>query len=86
MDRKRGPVSGGAERQQRDVALVLCDVLSHSAASLFIASRLNPIEVAKRTGPSPSMSRSTYAHIYDEFEGRGPIDLESVIGDARRAA
>ena len=28
----------------------------------------------------------TYAQIYDEFEGRGPIDLERVIRDARRAA
>lgn len=58
----------------------------HSYVSLMIASGLNVIEVAKRAGHSPSMTLDVYGHVFDEWEGRGPIDVEGEIRAARRAA
>ena len=39
-------------------------------------------EVARRAGHSPTMCLSTYAHVFEEFEGR-TIDLEAEILRAR---
>jgi integrase len=60
--------------------------LRHSACSLMIASGLNVIEVAKRMGHSPSMTLDVYGHVFDEYEGQGPVDVEDEIRRAWRAA
>lgn len=60
--------------------------LRHSYVSMLIASGLNPIEVARRAGHSASMTLDVYGHVFEQFEGKGPIDLEATIRDARRAA
>ena len=56
--------------------------LRHSHVSMLIASGLNIVEVARRAGHSPTMCLSTYAHVFEEFEGR-TIDLEAEILRAR---
>lgn len=59
--------------------------LRHTACSLAIASGLNVIEVAKQMGHSPSMTLDVYGHVFEEWEGKGPIDLAEEIRRARAA-
>ena len=49
---------------------------------MLIASGLNVVEAARRLGHSPAMCLSTYAHVFDEYEGRR-IDLDFEIAEAR---
>jgi integrase len=60
--------------------------LRHSAASMWIAWGLNVVEVARRMGHSPTMCLSTYAHVFEQWEGKGPIDLEEEVRLTRSVA
>lgn len=57
--------------------------LRHSYCSMLIASGLNPVEVARRAGHSPAMTLTTYAHVFEEWEGKR-IDLEQEVAEARQ--
>ena len=60
------------------------DDLRHSFASLLLAEGKQPIWCAKQLGHTLAVFLSTYAHLIDEFEGRGRIDADAEIAKARR--
>jgi hypothetical protein len=49
---------------------------------MLIASGLNPVEIARRAGHSPTMTLDTYGHVFEDWEGKR-IDLEAEIRSAR---
>jgi integrase len=59
--------------------------LRHSFVSLLIAEGANVVEVARQAGHSPTMTLSTYAHLFDEFE-HGRRSAEDEIRRARQPA
>jgi integrase len=60
--------------------------LRHAFCSMQIAAGRSILEVAKAAGHSPTMTLRTYGHVVDEWEGKGPIDIEGEIRKARRMA
>jgi integrase len=56
--------------------------LRHSFVSLLIAEGANIVEVARQAGHSPTMTLSTYAHLFDEAAG---VDHEPAEDQIRRA-
>jgi integrase len=60
--------------------------LRHSFVSLLIAQGATVVEVARQAGHSPTMSLSTYAHLFDEFAEAPRTSAEEVIRAARAAA
>lgn len=57
--------------------------LRHSFASLLLAERRNPLEVAEIMGHSPQILLSTYAHVIAEQRGTTPLSAEEQIREAR---
>jgi integrase len=57
--------------------------LRHSFVSLLIAQGATVVEVARQAGHAPTMTLSTYAHLFDEFDGVGRCSAEEVIREAR---
>ena len=57
--------------------------LRHVYISLRYAAGHSPIEVAAAAGHAPSLSTDYYAEVIVGYEGRGPIDWEAEIADAR---
>jgi integrase len=57
--------------------------LRHSFASLLLAGGHRPLYVARQLGHSLAVLISTYAHLFDEYEGRERIDAEADIAQAR---
>ena len=43
--------------------------LRHSFVSLLLAEGANVVEVARQAGHSPTMTLSTYAHLFEELDG-----------------
>ena len=60
--------------------------LRHAFCSMQIAAGRSIVEVAKAAGHSPTMTLRTYGDVVDEWEGKGPIDIEGEIRRARRMA
>jgi integrase len=60
--------------------------LRHSAASLWLAERRPPLQVARWLGHSLSVLLSTYAHLIDEYAESGQIDANEEIIKARGGA
>jgi integrase len=58
--------------------------LRHSFVSLLIAEGANVVEVARQAGHSPTMTLSTYAHLFDEAMGVDHEPAEDQIRRARR--
>ena len=56
--------------------------LRHSFVSLLIAEGANVVEVARQAGHSPTMTLSTYAHLFDEQAG---VDHQPAEDQIRRA-
>ncbi len=57
--------------------------LRHSFVSLLIAQGATVVEVARQAGHAPTMTLSTYAHLFDEFEGAERSSAEVLIRAAR---
>jgi integrase len=58
--------------------------LRHSFISLLIAEGRNVIDVARQAGHSPTMTLTTYGHVFDEFDGADPHTAEERVREARR--
>jgi integrase len=58
-------------------------VLRHAFVSHQIAAGRTIIEIARAAGHSPTMTMSTYGHIVDEWEGKGPVSIEDEVAKAR---
>lgn len=58
--------------------------LRHSFVSLLVAERATVVEVARQAGHSPTMTLSTYAHLFDEAAGADRVSAEDQIRRARR--
>jgi len=58
--------------------------LRHSFVSLLLAEGANVVEVARQAGHSPTMTLSTYAHLFDEREGAERQSAEQSIRSARQ--
>ncbi len=58
--------------------------LRHSFVSLLLAEGANVVEVARQAGHSPTMTLSTYAHLFEELDGADRISAEKRIRHARR--
>jgi integrase len=59
--------------------------LRHSYVSLLIAQGATVVEVARQAGHAPTMTLSTYAHLYDEVDGDHHRPAEEQIRAARLA-
>ena len=57
--------------------------LRHSFVSLLLAEGANVVEVARQAGHSPTMTLSTYAHLFDEAAEGERISAEDEIRRAR---
>jgi integrase len=57
--------------------------LRHSFISLLIAQGATVVEVARQAGHAPTMTLSTYAHLFDEHDGADHRPAEVQIRDAR---
>ncbi len=57
--------------------------LRHSYVSLLIAQGASVIEVARQAGHAPTMTLSTYAHLFDELDGGDRRPAEEQIIAAR---
>jgi hypothetical protein len=57
--------------------------LRHSYISLLIAQGATVIEVARQAGHAPTMTLSTYAHLFDELDGGDHRPAEEQIHAAR---
>jgi integrase len=60
--------------------------LRHSFVSLLIAQGATVVEVARQAGHAPTMTLSTYAHLFDELDGTDHRPAEEQIRTARLAA
>jgi integrase len=60
--------------------------LRHSYISLLIAEGTTVVEVARQAGHSPTMTLSTYAHLFDEFREADRTSAEDLVRAARAAA
>ena len=60
--------------------------LGHSYVSLLIAQGATVVEVARQAGHAPTMTLSTYAHLFDELDGADHRPAEQQIRAARLAA
>jgi integrase len=58
--------------------------LRHSFVSLLLAEGANVVEIASQAGHSPTMTLSTYAHLFDEAAGAEPISADDEIRRARQ--
>ena len=58
--------------------------LRHSFVSLLLAEGANVVEVARQAGHSPTMTLSTYAHLFEELDGADRTSAENRIRHARR--
>ena len=58
--------------------------LRHSFVSLLIAEGANVVEIARQAGHSPTITLSTYAHLFDE-RPPGRASAEDEIRAARQA-
>ena len=58
--------------------------LRHSFVSLLLAEGANVVEVARQAGHSPTMTLSTYAHLFEELDGSDRTSAENRIRRARR--
>ena len=58
--------------------------LRHSFVSLLLAEGANVVEIARQAGHSPTMTLSTYAHLFDEAAGAERVAVEDEIRRARR--
>ncbi len=59
--------------------------LRHSYVSLLIAQGATVVEVARQAGHAPTMTLSTYAHLFDEVDGDHHRPAEEQIRTARLA-
>jgi len=59
--------------------------LRHSYVSLLIAQGATVVEVARQAGHAPTMTLSTYAHLFDELDGADHRPAEEQIRAARLA-
>ena len=59
--------------------------LRHSYVSLLIAQGATVVEVARQAGHAPTMTLSTYAHLYDEDDGADHRPADDQIRAARLA-
>jgi integrase len=59
--------------------------LRHSYISLLIQQGATVVEVARQAGHAPTMTLSTYAHLFDEQDGADRRPAETQIQDARNA-
>ena len=57
--------------------------LRHAFCSMQIAAGRSVVEIAKWAGHRPTMTLSTYAHVLEEWEGKGMIDLDAEVRNAR---
>ncbi len=58
--------------------------LRHSYISLLIQQGATVVEVARQAGHAPTMTLSTYAHLFDEQDGDDRRSAEEQIRDARQ--
>ena len=58
--------------------------LRHSFVSLLLAEGANVVEIARQAGHSPTMTLSTYAHLFDETAGAERVSAEDQIRRARQ--
>ena len=58
--------------------------LRHSFVSLLLAEGANVVEVARQAGHSPTVTLSTYAHLFEELDGADRTSAENRIRHARR--
>jgi integrase len=58
--------------------------LRHSFVSLLLAEGANVVEIARQAGHSPTMTLSTYAHLFDEAAGAERVPAEDEIRRARQ--
>jgi integrase len=58
--------------------------LRHSFVSLLLAEGANVVEIARQAGHSPTMTLSTYAHLFDEAAGGERVSAEDEIRRARQ--
>jgi integrase len=58
--------------------------LRHSFVSLLIAEGGNVVDIARQAGHSPTMTLSTYAHLFDELDADDRSSAEQQIRAARR--
>jgi len=58
--------------------------LRHSFVSLLLAEGANVVEIARQAGHSPTMTLSTYAHLFDEAAGAERLSAEDEIRRARQ--
>ena len=59
--------------------------LRHSFVSLLLLEGATVVEVARQAGHSPTMTLSTYAHLFEELEGTETRSAEDEIRRAREA-
>jgi integrase len=57
--------------------------LRHSFISLLIAQGATVVEVARQAGHAPTMTLSTYAHLFDELDGADHRSAEEQVRAAR---
>jgi integrase len=58
--------------------------LRHSFVSLFLAEGASVVEIARQAGHSPTMTLSTYAHLFDEAADGEHVPAEDKIRHARQ--
>ena len=58
--------------------------LRHAFVSLLLVEGSNVVEIARQAGHSPTMTLSTYAHLFDEAAGAKRISAEDEIRRARQ--
>jgi integrase len=58
--------------------------LRHSFVSLLLAEGANVVEIARQAGHSPTMTLSTYAHLFDEAAGGERVSAEDRVRRARQ--
>ena len=58
--------------------------LRHSFVSLLLAEGGNVVEIARQAGHSPTMTLSTYAHLFDEAAGGERVSAEDEVRGARQ--
>jgi hypothetical protein len=57
--------------------------LRHSFVSLLIAQGATVVDVARQAGHAPTMTLSTYAHLFDEFDPDERVSAEELMRAAR---